>query len=384
MSIHVYTALWLAAKQGHFHIVDWLAGQGADVNAIDKVNGNTPLHEAVMMENKAPADQKIATIKYLLELGASTESQNQKGQTVVDIMQEELPEALELLEHITISGQLDQYNKKQIIGEIQPSTAEGQNATASQNLDCTSASADISSAAVEATDDSAAKQEDATTMSKETDTQSKTESASSISQAEPTIEKAIEATAATSTSEPVVIQHIPTTTKLPAVAKVGRPYCPVHSHTGRIAEPFESAFKAKYGEELYETIFQTFLGFDASLNKMNREIQLNKVSHYPKKVYQLIKQLPLFQDMCKIDQQLKDTHKCDEGLKAFLHFAAQRHKDGGLILLICTTHEVPQDVKYHSLCYFDSPDQFLSSVNAEENASTESTPLAGELCVYQM
>lgn len=55
-----YTALWLASQQGHFQIVKWLAGLGADVNIARHSDGTTALQTAIVKNH-------LPVIKVLVE-----------------------------------------------------------------------------------------------------------------------------------------------------------------------------------------------------------------------------------------------------------------------------------------------------------------------------
>jgi len=58
------TLLHQAAKKNWLDIVKYLVENGANIEAIDKSDGNTPLHEAVVKNN-------ICVVKYLVESGAN-------------------------------------------------------------------------------------------------------------------------------------------------------------------------------------------------------------------------------------------------------------------------------------------------------------------------
>jgi len=70
--------LLLAKENGHKEIAELLIAKGADVNAIRRAGGDTPLHSAAMVGHKDIVELLIAN-------GADVNAKNNKGQTPVDI-----------------------------------------------------------------------------------------------------------------------------------------------------------------------------------------------------------------------------------------------------------------------------------------------------------
>jgi ankyrin repeat protein len=69
-----YTALWLAAQEGHLETVKWLIANHADVDAARASDGRTALQAAI-------CDKKLPVIQELVEHGASIDKTNHKQYT---------------------------------------------------------------------------------------------------------------------------------------------------------------------------------------------------------------------------------------------------------------------------------------------------------------
>jgi ankyrin repeat protein len=66
-----YTALWLAAQQGHLEIVKWLISKQADVNAVRESDGRTALQAAICNKN-------LSVVQELVEHAADVNKINHK------------------------------------------------------------------------------------------------------------------------------------------------------------------------------------------------------------------------------------------------------------------------------------------------------------------
>ena len=73
------TVLQSAAAGGHWAVVKYLVGQGADVNAKDNVNGWPALHYAAN-------NGHLAVVKYLVEQGADVNATSNSGRTARDLV----------------------------------------------------------------------------------------------------------------------------------------------------------------------------------------------------------------------------------------------------------------------------------------------------------
>ncbi|WP_375333842.1 ankyrin repeat domain-containing protein [Candidatus Tisiphia endosymbiont of Xenochironomus xenolabis] len=93
-----YTPLHMASWLANLPAVKMLLNAGASVNAVDD-RGYTPLYSALWESEGISKIKKLDVVKYLLEHSASTDHVANKGETVLEIANKYLPEALQWLKY---------------------------------------------------------------------------------------------------------------------------------------------------------------------------------------------------------------------------------------------------------------------------------------------
>lgn len=83
------TALHLAAANGAYDTLDLLLDQeGVEVDPVNRINGDTPLHVAARAIAKAP-EVSVAIIDMLVDAGSDVKHENKEGLKPVDLVSEE-------------------------------------------------------------------------------------------------------------------------------------------------------------------------------------------------------------------------------------------------------------------------------------------------------
>lgn len=111
------TALHLAAANGAYDTLDLLLDQeGVEVDPVNRINGDTPLHLAARAIPKAP-EVSVAIIDMLVDAGSDVTHKNKEGLKPVDLVSEEdakYGESLRAAEMALLMGDGGEYTSERV------------------------------------------------------------------------------------------------------------------------------------------------------------------------------------------------------------------------------------------------------------------------------
>ena len=86
------TALHVAALWGHIEVARYLIEAGANVDAANRIAGATPLHSTLQSAHRITADQQLAMVNLLLDVGkADPKVEDRFGKTPAEYMERDHP-----------------------------------------------------------------------------------------------------------------------------------------------------------------------------------------------------------------------------------------------------------------------------------------------------
>lgn len=95
ISRFIYHPLNLACEKGNYDVVNLLVEKGVDVNARDRLTGNTPILSVLIKGNTS---ERCEIAMFLIEHGADINVENKSGDTVIRRLMKESPDSKEAIE----------------------------------------------------------------------------------------------------------------------------------------------------------------------------------------------------------------------------------------------------------------------------------------------